>query len=287
MSQVPVTKPPVTKPPVTKPPVKPVSTVPPTILKGGLKKCLLIGVNYTDTPYMLAGCINDANNMSSHLKTLFPDCKDHRIITDDTVIKPTRNNILSSINWLVSGLKPGENVMFHFSGHGGLIRDRNGDEVSGFDSCIYPCENKTLQTITDDELRTLLANRIPAGSKCFVVLDCCHSGSAVDLRYYLRVPANNQLLLEENKKYTKTQGQVLFLSGCQDNQYAADTANNSIPCGALTWALLETWKQYGTGIKLKYIMWDILTFLRKRGYSQTPQLSMGQYLDLNTVFDLK
>lgn len=253
----------------------------------GLKKALLIGINYINTPYELKGCINDVMSMSTHLKKLFPTCRDHSILTDNTGVKPTRKSILDAINWLVTGLKPGENVFFQFSGHGGLVRDTNGDEVSGFDSCIYPCNGTKVEQITDDELRSYLANKIPIGCKCFVVLDCCHSGSAVDLRCKLQVPSELSLYFEELKQYPKTDGQVVFLSGCHDSQVAADTVNkDNIPCGALTWALVETWNKYGTNLKLKYLLWDILQFLKQKGYSQVPQLSLGKYIDFDTTFDL-
>jgi hypothetical protein len=276
-----------------KPAPKPASIVspprPPAPAGGirGLKRALLIGINYVGSQYTLTGCINDVINVKSQLGSFFPSCKDVRLLSDMTIIKPSKANVLDSIKWLVTGLRPGDNVLFHYSGHGGLIRDKNGDEVGGYDSTIYPYNGKDLETITDDELRLALANNIPAGCKCFVVLDCCHSGTAVDLRYRLNVTSPNRVFYEENKRYAKTAGQVLFLSGCHDVQFAADTVNkDNVPCGALTWALLETWKKYGRAIKPKYLLWDILQFLGERGYSQIPQLSMGHYLDLNTVFDL-
>lgn len=253
----------------------------------GLKRVLLVGINYIGTPYELAGCINDVMNIQTHLKTLYPPCSDYTVLTDTTTVKPSRANILSAFDRLVAGLKPGENVYFHYSGHGGVVRDTNGDEVSGYDSCIYPCSNGSLEIITDDDLRTNLAAKVPAGCKCFIVLDACHSGTAVDLRYLWETPAAGKIGFSENTYYSKLPGTVFFLSGCKDTQTAADTADqNARPCGALTWALLDTWKTYGAAIKVKYILWDVRQFLRARGYSQIPQLTSGNYYDMNTVFDL-
>jgi hypothetical protein len=253
----------------------------------GLKRALLVGINYVGTAYELYGCINDATNMMAQLQSYFPACKDYRLITDETAEKPTRANILAAIDWLTAGLRPGENVMLHFSGHGGLVRDKNGDEVTGLDSCIYPVNGSRLETILDDELRTALAMRIPAGSKCLVILDCCHSGTAVDLRYQWQAPAAGTLTYREDTKYAKTAGAVLFLSGCRDTQTAADTVGkDNRPCGALTMALLETWKEYGAAIKLKYLLWDVRKFLRDYGYSQVPELTTGNFMDMNGVFDL-
>ena len=255
----------------------------------GLKRVLTVGINYVGTQYALAGCINDVKNIEAQLKTYFPKCKEYRSLTDEAAnpLKPTRKNILDGIAWLVAGLKAGENVVFHFSGHGGLLRDINGDEVSGMDSCIYPLNGKNMETISDDELRAQLAAKIPAGSKCFVVLDCCHSGSAVDLRCAWQAPQPNTLTYTEDKRYPKSAGTILFLSGCHDTQTAADTVGkDNKPCGALTMALLDTWRQYGAAIKTKYLLWDVRDYLKTNGYDQIPQLSSGTYFDPNTVFDL-
>jgi hypothetical protein len=263
----------------------PAVVVPPVI--PGLKRALLVGINYVGTPYTLAGCINDVTNMQIQLQKYFPMCKEYRAVTDNTVMKPTKANILDSLSWLVSGLKAGENVMFHYSGHGGLVRDTNGDELTGQDSCIYPINGSVIETITDDEIRTALANKIPVGCKCFVVLDACHTGTAVDLRCMWQATGPNTLTYAENSKYTKTAGNILFLSGCQDRQTAADTVDvTGKPCGALTMALLDTWKQYGAAIKTKYLLWDVRHYLRSRGYPQVPQLSTGYPIDMNVVFDL-
>lgn len=247
----------------------------------------MVGINYVSTPWQLAGCINDVTNMQTQLQTFFPSCKDYRLITDNTATKPTKANILAAISWLTTGLVPGQNVYFHYSGHGGRVRDTNGDEVSGLDSCIYPIAGGRLETITDDELRAALASKIPAGCKCFVVLDACHSGTAVDLRYLWQAPAAGSLTYTEDKKYIKTDGEVLFLSGCRDTQVAMDTVDMSgRPAGALTMALLATWRTYGAGIKLKYLLWDVRKFLRDYGYSQIPELSSGAFMDMNAVWSL-
>lgn len=275
-------------PPSPPPPTVALSAaVPPPAPVGVFMRALLVGINYTDTQYELAGCINDVKNMSDQLKIFFPALTDIQLITDETTTKPSKLNIIAAIRALVTGLKPGENVYFHYSGHGGHLVDKNGDEATGYDSCIYPCAGGTLETISDDELRAEIAAKIPVGSKCLVVLDSCHSGTAVDLRYLWETNANNSLSYKEDTHYEKTAGDVLFLSGAADTQTAADTVDvNGRPCGALTWALIDTWKAYGPAIKTKYLLWDVRKFLKDRGYSQVPQLSTGKYIDLQTVFNL-
>jgi hypothetical protein len=258
---------------------------------GGLKKALLIGINYIEAPmYRLNGCINDVKNAQNLLNKYYPNCREFRILTDDSTninLKPTKKNIIDSINWLVKDLKRGESVYFHYSGHGGLTIDYNKDEISGKDSCIYPINNGKIEMIIDDELKSILVNRIPTDCKCFAVLDSCHSGTALDLRFNINCPVQDKLIITQNNNYPKTKGSVIFLSGCLDTQYSADTVNSSNqPTGALTNALLDTWNKYGVNIKFKHMLWDIRTLLKTRGYEQIPQLSSGNSFDVNNVFKL-
>lgn len=257
-----------------------------------MRKALLFGINYVNTAYELAGCINDVRSVRDEIQRRFPQCT-IEMVTDATTLKPTKSVLLSQLALLVGDLQPGENVLFHYSGHGGLVVDRSGDEASGMDSCIYPVSGRTLQTVTDDEIRAALANRIPSGCKCFVVLDACHSGTAVDLKYTHETRSTRQsgLTSTANDRYADTAGTVVFLSGCRDPQTSADTVDQrGRPCGALTWALTSTWNSYGarsTSFPLQYLLWDIRAFLRSRNYSQVPVLSTGTPIeDNNTTFDL-
>jgi len=257
----------------------------------GLKRALLIGINYIeDSDNKLEGCINDVKNVKTQITKMYPKCSEFRILTDDLIKlneKPTRQNIIDGINWLVKDLKAGENVYFHFSGHGGLTVDLSKDEKSGMDSCIYPINGKNIEVILDDELKILLANKIPAGSKCFVVLDCCHSGSGLDLRFNVQCPSYGKLTISQETKYEKTKGSVIFLSGCMDTQTSADTVNHkNEPTGALTNALLDVWNTYGMNIQFKHLLWDIRKILKERQYEQIPQLSCGSSLDINDIFSL-
>jgi len=274
------------------PPSAPVPVVPPTIESPkGLKRALLIGINYLEDPNnTLSGCINDVKNVEAKLRTANPECKEFRILTDeqaDPLLKPTRKNVVDGLNWLVNGIQTNESVFFHYSGHGGLTVDFSGDEQSGFDSCIYPINNGKIEMITDDELRVMFVDKMPTGSKGFAVLDCCHSGSALDLRYLISAPQYGQINITQNTKYPKANGSVIFLSGCTDNQTAADTVDsNNIPSGALTNALLEVWNQYGMNIKFKYLLWDVRDVLKKNGYSQIPQMACSSDINIGDTFKL-
>jgi hypothetical protein len=255
----------------------------------GLVKALFIGINYDGIPDIaLKGCVNDVQNAQLFLRQLYPSANTTvRCITDQTAVKPTRQNVLEAIAWLVADLKAGQNVYFHYSGHGVRILDKSGDEISGADSCICPYDGNKLEVITDDELRAVLAEKIPTGSKCFAVIDACNSGTAMDLQYTWQCPKENSLTFSQNRRYAVTRGDVLFLSACRDEQFAMDTVNTlGVPGGALTFALLSTWATYRFSMKVKHLLWNVRKYLKERGYDQVPQLSSGGSMSSEAILDL-
>jgi hypothetical protein len=117
----------------------------------------------------------------------------------------------------------------------------------------------------------MLVEKIPKDAKCTVIFDCCHSGSALDLRYNYEPTSYYTMNVTENINYEKGKGLVIFISGCLDNQVAMDTINKyNIPSGALTNSVLEfISKDYD----MKKFLWEILNDLKQKGYAQIPQLS--------------
>jgi hypothetical protein len=64
------------------------------------KSALLIGINYTNTPYELYGCINDTKNIQNLLQTKY-GYTDIKMLNDETTEKPTRQNILNGLQTLL------------------------------------------------------------------------------------------------------------------------------------------------------------------------------------------
>jgi hypothetical protein len=239
-----------------------------------MRKALLIGVNYVrNERNRLHGCVNDVNSMREALARLKPGVE-FRVLHDEGAEWPSRENVLRGFAWLVDGLAPGDAVLVHYSGHGGLTVDRSGDEATGYDSCIFPCtESGDVECITDDEIRAALAERVPARCRLTAIFDCCHSGTCLDLRYTLG-GREALLILTENRRYRRTDGEVLFLSACADQQVAEESvAPTGAPVGALTTAFLAA--VAGT-VKLNRLVGAIRAQLRAAGFAQTPQVSCGR-----------
>jgi hypothetical protein len=271
-----------------------------------VKYGVLIGINYKNTKDQLDGCINDVSNVRTFLETQL-GYTEFVMLTDDTPLKPTRINILNAINSLVRKIKPGDEAWFHYSGHGILVTDRNGDEDSGFDTCITPIDYNNRRSggglISDDTLRSNLVQKIPSGAKLYVVLDACHSGTGCDLRYkyddssyvgnrdaapLTYVPSEWSLRQTsyEFKRYSKTAGEVYCISGCQDDQESADAfiESDKMYGGALTSTMLSLFKSNDLRVYVwKHLLKDITCYLKVNGYNQVPAITSGRPLDVESA----
>lgn len=148
------------------------------------KKAFLCGINYPGTSHALRGCVNDVMFMADVLKRHFGfKNKEVRLLTDHAA---TTANIIDRLNWLVEGAQPGDILYFHYSGHGAQMVDTNYDndvEPDGKDEIICPVDlNWRDKVIRDEDLKAIF-DRVPAGVKLTVMLDCCHSGSGMDHSY--------------------------------------------------------------------------------------------------------
>lgn len=62
-------------------------------------------------------------------------------------------------------------------------------DPTGQSNCIYPSDFQSGATILDKELNALLVDNIADGVTLTTILDCCHSGTALDLPYMQQAAA--------------------------------------------------------------------------------------------------
>ena len=244
-------------------------------------KALMVGINYRNTESELRGCINDVNSLKNFLNDKNKvDNSNICILTDDTTLKPTRDNILEKYKQLLINSKEGDILYFTFSGHGSYTIDRNGDELDGNDELLVSIDNRG---ITDDELKNIAQEYLKDNVTLFVLLDCCHSGTLLDLKYnYLSKNDFNDVVINDSNSETK--GNIYFISGCRDEQTSADAYINKNFQGAMTWSFLESVKN-NPELSWKELLLKMRELL-KNNFTQVPQLSSGKPLDINskTIF---
>ncbi len=183
------------------------------------KKSLLIGINYEGQSHALQGCRQDVRNMVSteflgihrcHVDLSqsqflssrgYPtDERSMVVLADDRQgsYYPTGHNILAAMDWLVS--EPGIQCFLHYSGHGGQVKDPDGDRDSGFDDTIVPVDYQEQGQLDSDTLHRHLVSKLHPTSTLFVVFDCCHSGSAIELPFVYRPDSGGNINLMDNVK---------------------------------------------------------------------------------------
>jgi hypothetical protein len=115
-----------------------------------MDKALLVGINkYPGSP--LAGCVNDVVDMADWLvKFRNFDPKSVRLLIDG---RATTSAIRTRLHWLVEGLKPGDRILFHYSGHGAQVatRDKQG-EVDGKDEVVCIAKGTKIPLLDGSEI---------------------------------------------------------------------------------------------------------------------------------------
>jgi hypothetical protein len=265
------------------------------------KKALLVGINaYPSAP--LRGCVNDVMAVSEMLTKHFGFAtKDKRMLTDASA---TTANILERLNWLVDGAKPGDDLFFHYSGHGSQMIDSKYDsdeEPDGMDEIMCPVDlNWRDKVITDDMLKAIF-DKVPAGVNLTVIMDCCHSGTILDQANQYQPlglgearefgpdsPNRNRLLpmpadianrgigleLPVRKPVERNVNDTgMLITGCQSNQTSADAWLNNNYIGAATCSLLTTLEKYGYDITYKKLVEEMNQFMVTNRFTQRPELN--------------
>jgi len=109
---------------------------------------------------------------------------------------PTGANILAAMDWLVA--EPGCCLFLHYSGHGGQVPDQTGTRMSGFNDTIVPVDFEQRGMLDSGILHRHLVSRLPSNSTLFIIFDCCHSGSALELPYVYRTDEDGNVNLLNN-----------------------------------------------------------------------------------------
>jgi hypothetical protein len=139
-----------------------------------------------------------------------------------------------------------------------------------------------LKGIVDDELKSLIQKNLKKNVTLFALFDCCFSGTVLDLQYqYLDSLENDASTV--NKNETETIGNVIMISGCNDNQTSADAYLDKKYQGAMTWSFISAVSESSTKLSWKDLLIKMRDQLKTSDFTQLPQLSSGCFMDINTT----
>lgn len=241
------------------------------------KLALLVGIN--DYPResqfsALNGCVNDVE-LQYHLLV-------HRFgfnpadIVKLTDQQATRDSMLTAFDeHLIKQAKPGDVVVFHFSGHGSRVLDPDQDFADGLNSTLvpvdsplpknFPREGGPVDDITGHTI-FLLGSAIPT-ENFTMVIDSCHSGGAKRGNLTIRSRAGGSGLTMSDQELAyqtdllarldmspeafirrRREGiaKGAAIASTKREQYAADAPFNDFYAGAFTFVLTQyLWQQTG------------------------------------------
>ena len=160
----------------------------------------------------------------------YPDDEHSRVVIRDDLEEdsyPSRQNILAAMDWLVS--EPDTCNFMHYSGHGSQVQDPTGMRPSGLLDTICPVDFETEGQINSDTLHEHLISGLAPNSSLFVVFDCCHSGSALELPFVYR---------------TDDEGNINLLDDARQGLQLMEEAKNVISGGTGSKRLFEARELY-------------------------------------------
>jgi hypothetical protein len=239
------------------------------------KSALLIGINYIGTNNQLSGCINDVESINQLLQTYKYD--NITMLTDNTTIKPTKTNILTSLKNLFINAKDGDTLYIHYSGHGTNTSDSNRDESDGRDELIIPLD---FNLIVDDELRECINTNLTVNANVLAVFDCCYSGTVLDLKYLYQSDNNNNF--SQNLNHSDTKSNIVLISGCRDDQLSSEAYTDKKIEGAMSWTIKNVITEKGSNISWKTLISSMRDILINSGFDQVPQLSTGKPINIDS-----
>jgi len=261
-------------------------------------KALLVGINkYPDPRNELRGCVNDILDMEYFIaerSKVYPK-ENIKKLTDK---QATKKGILTQLKWLIDDAEPGDQLLFHYSGHGAQAPTLHAPlEKDGLDEiiCPYDFDGTNNTSLRDKEFAQLFA-AIPKGVHFVWISDSCHAedlsrdpfkldelvtnSDYKQYRFFTGLPHYEQVVnYEEEKGDITIENNAPFisplngalLSACQSHELSADTYINKRFIGAFTHYLIENLNNYSGSKNMRSIIGLVNKDLEKNGYDQNPQ----------------
>ena len=257
---------------------------------------IIIGINYYGTNAGLRGCINDATNLKHVLMDKFSLLEDNIMLLTDTPenlntdFYPTANNIRKAIRHAIDQAKNGliNKIWISYSGHGISIKDYSGDEIDGMDEALCPVdysktEGRTIRDrfIFDDELYATLS-QLPQYCSCFILSDCCHSGTILDTKYMYDFE-NHRYKKQTYRKYDLCPSKIVCVSGCRDDQTSADAYIKKEYTGAMTFSFIQT-LAHNNILNYEELVVKMRETLKDKNFKQVPQLTSSYKVPETDLF---
>lgn len=216
-------------------------------------RVLLVGIDTypgLDPDRKLRGAVADVRALAAILRSRVSNLE-LRILTE---AEATRDKVLAALNALVDQIKPDEEVLFYWSGHGSQVKDASSDDEDGWDETLVPYDSgrgsKPNRDILDDEIHEWLGRLSAKTIRITLIIDSCHSGTVArtGVRGVPRDPRPRALDSPRERTQPKeathgTSGwlplsdRYVLLAACRDDQEAIELPFGGQFRGAFSWSL--------------------------------------------------
>ena len=253
--------------------------------QGPQKRALLVGINDYQNVTKLGGCVNDVLRMKNLLVNKFQFPEVNIIVLTDK--QATRAGMIKAFRQeLIEKAKPGDIIVFHYSGHGSRMKDVHKDEIDGWDSTIVPQDSRAgdIFDLSDDEINDLLLELAQKTANITCVLDSCHSGNATRGGATVRqIPDDlrDPPVTTRTTRGTETKGasgfrpisaNYVLIAGSKAHQLSNEFIVEGQRQGALTFYLTEALKKAGEQTTYRDLMDEVSRQVSARFPSQEPDL---------------
>lgn len=263
---------------------------------------LCVGINdYPGEKNDLKGCVNDAKAYRDVFSAKYGvKPANIKLLLDKDV---TLEKLLAEMKWLVGSAKPGDQIVFTYSGHGGQVADKS--EADGFEEVISLADENMIPGDLFGELAGLLDK---AGINSTFIFDSCFSGGVsrdvsgrftrIDRSLGVVTPKNAKALLDSGMKMKTIKprqmqapqaGSHAFLFASQENKPSKDVSGlEGVPAhGLFTLLMVGAMNEApSASIKDLYgIVNDILTDVNKKFKEQGSDFQFDQGPNFETTPD--
>jgi hypothetical protein len=201
----------------------------------------------------LEGAVNDVREVRDMLVARYGFApRDVVTLTDQAA---TRAAIFGALDeHLLRPARPGDVVLFYFSGHGSQVVNSLSEEPDKLDESIVPADwARGAPDVRDKELRRVFNRILDRGARLNVVLDSCHSGSGArgypaDARFRSAPPDLQDVKDGSPAGPIPEDRGALVLAATQDFDLAWETRDErDQPHGAFSLALLRAMRDATAG----------------------------------------
>ena len=191
--------------------------------------------------------------------------------------KATGDEIIKQLDKAAKRIRPDDEFLFYFSGHGGQQPDTSGDETDRQDETLVAYDREVI----DDELNEIWP-KFNEGARLVMLSDSCNSGTNYRLMRNISrsTPIRLSIAGPEARRGRRSQqemrAQMIHLGGCRDGATSAGYQQG----GAFTVALCNAWSEGGFQGAYKDLHRRIVELLR----NESQQVQYNEYGPVTAAF---